>query len=168
MRRGLGTICTQVGGTQVCGSDSVPPGFARPLNYIPVRSGPIFGGGPTRIYPAWGDRYADPMGGGMNLAQLQAMLDRDPTSLTPAQFAALQRAGTVAGTVPYTSAALIPPTVPTAITPAPAAPAPVATSGLDLTSIMAKLQTPYAGLPLYEWLGIAAAGYFMFVRKKGR
>jgi hypothetical protein len=44
---------------------------------------------------------------GLNLAQMQQVLQSNPSALTPAQIQALQAAGTVPGTLPGTSASLV-------------------------------------------------------------
>jgi hypothetical protein len=164
---GLGTVCTSVAGSMVCGSDASSGLGARIQNYIPVRGGQIFYGTPTRILPAWG-RYGGPA------SEMWSALDANPDSLvaplTASQLAILQRTGAIAGTVPADSAGLI--QVPGAPAPAPAppapTPAPVAASTFDLASIESKLGTLYGPLPLYAWLGIAAGAYFMFGRKGRR
>ena len=116
------------------------------------------------------------MQSGMNLAQLQALYQSNPSSLSPAQLQQLQTAGTIAGTVPSSSSSLLTPTSGGAIDPATGVPyatelataqAAVATpaSGTDIGTM---LETDYYGLPLIAWLGIGGAAFVLLSRKRGR
>lgn len=117
------------------------------------------------------------MTGGYNLAQLQALYQSNPNSLTPQQIQALQAAGTIAGTVPNTSASLLTSTTGGAIDPATGVPyatelaesqAAAGTTATSGTDIGTMLETDYYGLPLIAWLGIGGAAFLLLSRKRGR
>jgi hypothetical protein len=97
--------------------------------------------------------------GGMNLAQLQALYQTNPSALTPAQLAQLQTAGTVANTLPYSDLTQLPASGATVVS--TVAPATTATaSALSLTD-----PTTW---PWYMWAAIAVGAYFIFSGGKGR
>ncbi len=201
----MGTISTQVGQSLVYGSNPVSnlrrPISTIPINRWPVnpqppiRIGPAYPIYPISYLPPWANPSPQPMpivnpawdyangptgpsgstGPTGSLSVAQALLQSNPSLLTPAQWQQLQQAGLVAGTVPYSSAGQVPGSS-SAIDPATgqtyaselaaaqagalAAPA----TGTDIGSV---LSTTYAGLPLYLWLIIGGGGFFL-LSKRGR
>jgi hypothetical protein len=160
-----------VNGSLIMGSDAIGRnGIRRPI-IRPIVVGPVF---TPRITPVWGGSYQPStpyqVGAPMNLAQLQQLAQSNPSALTPSQVQQLQAAGTIAGTVPPTSAGLInsssaaidPATGQTYASELAAAQA-LQTAGAttSTSSLGTTLGTVYAGLPLYVWLGIAAGGFFL-------
>ena len=169
-RRSLGDVCAVMSnGTRVC---SPAPLSAAPAsrsyairtpaaladgrastNYVRAKTGPL----PINNN-RWqaGGNGSNSQTGGMNLAQLQQLAQTNPAALTPGQYAALQAAGTIPSTVPYSSVSqLATATVPTAT----ATDATTTTTGIDLS------QT-YAGVPLWAWLGGGAFALILIMKKK--
>jgi len=114
-----------------------------------------------------------------NLAQLTLQYQSNPNSLTSAQWDQLQAAGVIAGTVPYSNASLVNPSSPfsssSGIDPntglpyaeelAAAQAATISPTTAAGTGISTDLSTPYAGIPLYIWLG---GGVLLFVLMSGK
>jgi hypothetical protein len=185
-RRGLGTISTMVGGSLIMGSDAI----ARPGPRYPImRPTQPTNGSPwkSNISPAWGSGY-QPSGpyqvpaqpsGSLNLAQLQQLAQSNPSALTPSQIQQLEAAGTIAGTVPPTSAGLINSTN-SAIDPATgqtyaselamaqaAATLPATASSSVMGVDPTTGATTIFGVDWY-WLAAAAVGVFLFTQQRGR
>jgi len=137
--------------------------------------GPQFGGQarPNQNPSQWNSNSSCQ---GMNAAQLEQLAQTNPAALTPAQLACLQASGTVASTLPYSSAASLattgsvagaidPQCVAAGMTGGPypnctalAAAAAPATS-FDLTAL-------YGGLPLYAWLAGGGLALFLVMKKR--
>ena len=144
------------GGTQIC------PAWGCGVVPVPWQGGP---GGQTGGWTAGGSPYGssplnpDPVA----LATAQALLQTNPSLLTPAQWQLLVSAGLVASTVPYSSAGQITTSNPLAAGGSPATPTPA-----PATDIGTMLSTPYLGIPLYAWLAIGAGGLYLVTRPAGR
>ncbi|MGH9501653.1 MAG: hypothetical protein ACRD20_02250 [Terriglobales bacterium] len=95
---------------------------------------------------------------GLNLAQLQQLLQTNPASLSASQWSSLQQAGTVPSTLPYSSASQLP----ALASPVSAADSTAVVSATDPT---AALSTIYGGLPLYVWV-LSGLGIYLFTRKR--
>lgn len=189
--RGLGTVATPVSGSLVYGSNPIGRAWGgNPPRRIVTVPSPVAGSGiltnpasPIRMQPcpAWGCNgpqtpinwyggpgTASPGGGGSSsngnaLAIAQALLATNPGLLTQAQWTLLQQAGLVAGTLPYGSAGQV--TTSDIANPSTVAATPAPTSSVD---IGAALNTDYAGMPLWAWLGAGLGAYFLFNRQGGR
>jgi hypothetical protein len=144
---------------------NVPAWPARyPVPLPPIR---VTGWG-TFPAPGWGGNYLGPPtpaptdgSGGLNLAQIQQLANTNPGALTSAQWAILQSAGTIASTLPYSSASQL----------AVAGQVPVSSdgsvapsSGLDLS----VLSTLYGPLPLWAWLLVGGGGLWLLSGRRGR
>ncbi len=116
------------------------------------------------------------------LAVAQNLLATNPSLLSQQQFAMLQAAGLVAGTLPYSSVSQITPTTPALPTLSTGindpncvaagctgGPYPNCTCATAApTDIGTTLSQTVAGLPLYLWLIIGGGAAFMFSRSSGR
>lgn len=114
-----------------------------------------------------------------NLAQLTLQYQSNPSSLTEPQWQQLQAAGVIPSTVPYSNASLVNPagadfsSSTSGIDPATGVPyateLAAAQAGTTVASggISTALSTPYAGIPLYIWLG-GGALLFVVMSKRGR
>lgn len=164
----LGDVCNVLSnGARVCSS---PPLGVTMAIHPPVSNlrYPIYLGVKSPNYsinypcPAWG---CGPTGISTHApvpslpVSLVQQLQNNPGSLTPAQWAQLQAAGMVAGTLPYSSASQLPtPGTGGAVDPSTLA-APSASTD--------AFSTMYGPLPLWGWLAVAGGAYFVFA-KKGR
>lgn len=174
-------MSTMVNGSLIMGSDAVGRNGIRYPIIRPIAIDPRMY---PRITPVWGGSY-QPTGpyqvsAPMNLAQLQQLAQSNPSALTPSQVQQLQAAGTIAGTVPPTSAGLIN-TSSAAIDPATgqtyaselataqaAATVPTtASSGSVMGVDPTTGATTIFGVDWY-WLAAAAAGIFLFTQQRGR
>jgi len=201
LRGRLGLVSTPVAGSLVIGSSPISGTFrrigpSRPV--FPVNGGPVYpvsGGSPFRsapylpisgpyqfgvnnpsqpVYGVQGGGWMNPAtqsSGVTNLAQLQQLYQNNPSSLTPAQVQMLQAAGTIAGTVPPSSASLLTGSSgaidPTTGQPYATELAAAQAAGTTTTSTD-PLMTDYYGLPLIAWLGIGGVGLFLLMGKRGR
>ena len=109
----------------------------------------------------------------MNLAQLQQLAQTNPAALTPQQFAALQSAGTIASTVPYSSAPqLATPAAAGAIDPQCVAagmtggPYPNCTALPSAAGASLDFSQPYAGIPLWGWIAGGGLVLILVLKKK--
>ena len=192
----LGDVCSvMANGSRVCGPTPTQPVGGQlasrvPRSYaIPARSDgartpqpPVYApSGSGYAGAPWGQKTPQPYGSsspggnlnaqslqtsGMNLAQLQALAQTNPSALTPGQLAVLQAAGTVASTLPYSSAASLATTAPSGIDPTTgisyaqeAATAAAGTGSMDLS-------TAYAGIPLWGWLAGGGLAVMLIMKRK--
>lgn len=207
LRRGLGTIATPVAGSMILSSNPVGPsgGIADPRgggwNYQrrfgPPNMGPT---GVRQMCPAWGcggpSVWQTGGGGGggwtaggspygstpLNpnptaLATAQALLQTNPSLLTPAQWQLLTSAGLVASTVPYSSASQIGTSGSGAIDPLTGVPysqelaaAQAGTIGTTTTTswFTDPTQEVISGIPNWALLVAGGVGVYMFTRPAGR
>ena len=112
-----------------------------------------------------------------NLAQLVLQYQANPSSLTEQQWQQLQAAGVIPSTVPYSNASLInsgassssaidPATGQTYASELAAAQAAAAAGTTASSGISTALSTPYAGIPLYVWLGGGALLFILLSKRR--
>jgi hypothetical protein len=109
------------------------------------------------------------------LAAAQALLQTNPSLLSPQQFQMLQQAGLVSNTLPYSSVSQIAASGATSADSSsaidPSTGVPYATELAEAeagstSSVGTDLSTTYAGLPLYLWLGGGALLFVLLSRKR--
>lgn len=203
--RGLGTVATPVAGSMILSSDPVGSpsgGIADPrgvrTNFRIRVLPPASSSSPPTICPAWGCGTPPPWQGApyggwtagsspygsspLNpnpaaLATAQALLQTNPSLLTPAQWQLLQSAGLVASTVPYSSASQITTSGSGAIDPTTGVPyaqelAAAQTGAIGTTTTASWLTDPtqelISGIPNWGLVAAAGVGAYLMMRPAGR
>lgn len=193
--RGMGDVCTvDRYGNRVCGP-SMSMGVVAPtirVNPVPVRvtaparsnvrlvnrnfiTSVAAARNPT--LPPWGGW--NPIVGGQgatvqqtgimatDLANLISIYQSNPAMLTQAQWTTLQNAGIIASTLPYSSASSLAPGagLPGAAASSSSGPYTPTVSPDMSGGVSDFFSNQYGPLTGLEWIGVAAAAYFLFMRK---